>query len=568
VDEVCDELAVLEQYNDKTIKPAAIKIVFDKDITTNSTEVISESTDDSNISTFEEEKQGTSEAVINTVQSVYPSEKWKPGLNNIIEETSFQIQHIAEDGSKQLYPVTSAKRQRSMDTKVTKCENRIATAIKKGGLYRVNILSAQHDGGANRSVTSSKDLLLHYEQIADYAINGVKDGEPAITCIGKGYIPWRSNSGEIILVRCFYCPEVSGTILSPSDINAQYSDRYTGWVMDTDFDSKTGNFRLIARDGIHHLTFSAYSENQLWFHYLDQVTNAEYEKIGTDTRAIVRNLTGSASYELWHHRLGHPGDTVMTNVHKHVIGVPKLRRPKFYSCASCMSAKMRKAHIGKQRKYVKVPTDVEKCEPGQHLHLDFGFVRGSDWSMKDNDGKLVTSVDGYRSYCLIIDRASRYIWIILTKRKTPPVTEVRHLLTQLQAKVQSTYRTVTTDLGGELARSKEFQKMLVEPNVNYQLRTTGAHSSAQNGLAEKPNQDLARMMRAMLYGAGLGSEFWTYAIRHAVYLKNRLPHVSLNMTTPYEALNKTKPDLSRLRVFGSRVHFMHNQRAKKARQDG
>jgi hypothetical protein len=165
-------------------------------------------------------------------------------------------------------------------------------------------------------VTSSKDLLLHYETIPDYAINGVKEGEPAIICIGKGYIPWRSNSGEIILVRCFYCPQASGTILSPSDINAQYSDRYTGWVMDTDYDSKSGTFKLIARDGIHHLTFSAYSENQLWYHYLDQVTNSEYEKIGIDTRAVVRNLTGSAAYELWYHRLGHPGDTVMSNIHK------------------------------------------------------------------------------------------------------------------------------------------------------------------------------------------------------------------------------------------------------------
>jgi hypothetical protein len=32
---------------------------------------------------------------------------------------------------------------------------------------------------------------------------------------------------------------------------------------------------------------------------------------------------------------------------------------------------------------------------------------------------------------------------------------------------------------------------------------------------------------------------------------------------PYEAINKVKPDISRLRVFGSRVHFMHNEQAKK-----
>jgi hypothetical protein len=155
-----------------------------------------------------------------------------------------------------------------------------------------------------------------------------------------------------------------------------------------------------------------------------------------------------------------------------------------------MSAKLQKTHIGIKKKYSKVPTIKDKCTEGQHLHMDFGFVWGSDWSAKDNDGRLVTSIDRYRSYCLIIDRATRYLWIILTKCKTPPVTEVRHLLTQLKMKITDPYCTVTTDLGGELAKSKEFQSMLVEPNINYHLHTTGAHSSTQNGLAEKPNQDL------------------------------------------------------------------------------
>ena len=67
-----------------------------------------------------------------------------------------------------------------------------------------------------------------------------------------------------------YCPEASGTILSPSDINSQYSDRYNGWTMSTNFDSKIGIFRLTARDGVNHLDFHSYSENNLWFHYLDQ----------------------------------------------------------------------------------------------------------------------------------------------------------------------------------------------------------------------------------------------------------------------------------------------------------
>lgn len=179
-----------------------------------------------------------------------------------------------------------------------------------------------------------------------------------------------------------------------------------------------------------------------------------------------------------------------------------------------MSSKFKKVHIGPSKTTIqsKSATDTTPCEAGQHLHIDFGYVCGSDWSKRDNDGKLVTSINGYRSYCLIIDRHSRYIWIVLTKRKTPPVDELRNLLPHLSTKVKNGYKTITTDLGGELAKAKAFRAMLVEPTVNYVLKTTGAHSSAQNDLAEKPNQDLARMMWSMLYGAGLGSQYWAYAI--------------------------------------------------------
>ena len=62
-------------------------------------------------------------------------------------------------------------------------------------------------------------------------------------------------------------------------------------------------------------------------------------------------------------------------------------------------------------------------------------------------------------------------------------------------------------------------------------------------------------MRNLLYSAGLGSEFWSNALRHTVYLKNRWPHSSLSWKTPYEALNGTKPNLSSIRVFGSIAHI-------------
>ena len=101
--------------------------------------------------------------------------------------------------------------------------------------------------------------------------------------------------------------------------------------------------------------------------------------------------------------------------------------------------------------------------------------------------------------------------------------------------------------------SKQFQEVVKDNN--YTLKLTGTDSSAQNGLAEKPNQDLAQTMRALLYSSGLGSQYWSYALRHVVYLKNHLPHSANNWKSLYQLMNNKKPNLSKLKVFGARVQI-------------
>jgi hypothetical protein len=152
---------------------------------------------------------------------------WTPRLNTIIEETSYDIDRIDDAMCLTAFNTASGKQRRqrkhNFERQKRKLQRHISQAIDRNGIYRVHIHNAQNDGGANRSVTSSKDLLLHYENIDDYGINGVKEGEAAIVCTGRGFLPWRANSGEIILIRCLYCADASGTIISPSDVNAQYA---------------------------------------------------------------------------------------------------------------------------------------------------------------------------------------------------------------------------------------------------------------------------------------------------------------------------------------------------------
>jgi len=62
------------------------------------------------------------------------------------------------------------------------------------------------------------------------------------------------------------------------------------------------------------------------------------------------------------------------------------------------------------------------------------------------------------------------------------------------------------------------------------------------------------MMKTMLTGANLLSGYWLHAIRHAVYVKNRLPHQTLpGHITPFERYTIRRPDFSHLRVVGSHV---------------
>ena len=65
--------------------------------------------------------------------------------------------------------------------------------------------------------------------------------------------------------------------------------------------------------------------------------------------------------------------------------------------------------------------------------MDYGFMRASaaDYSRphKGTD-RVVRSYDGYSSYLLIIDEASRYVWVFLTASKDPPIDLIKEFLHQ------------------------------------------------------------------------------------------------------------------------------------------
>ena len=67
---------------------------------------------------------------------------------------------------------------------------------------------------------------------------------------------------------------------------------------------------------------------------------------------------------------------------------------------------------------------------GKHFVMYFGFVRGSEFVENTQDGRIITNVDEFNSYLIIVDKASRYIFNFLNKSKHPPLDIVKSFLTR------------------------------------------------------------------------------------------------------------------------------------------
>ena len=424
------------------------------------------------------------------------------------------------------------------------------------------------DGGANRSVTDDLRLLNSVRDIPEYRMHGAQKGEADITCTKVGYLKLMCRGRGVINVRTFYSPHISETILSPGDITKSPDNNFSLWDQHCNLDTGTGCIRFSSRTGLQQATVDTKMLNGLWYatqSFLDCI-EPEYDD-WMDTpesmTPVLRRLSKAATHELWHQRLCHPGESVTNNISKATEGVPNLShgRNEFYKCETCMRAKMQKI---KKFNLSGNTRDSKVSGPGQMFHMDFGFVRGSDFKVKEGDGRIITSRDGYNSYLIIVDKYSSYTWIMLARSKDPPLEFVRSFLANHMDK-KGPMTKVRTDQGGELWGSSEFQETIRKSDCI--LEPTGAGDPAQNGKAEAPNKTFGNMMRGMLYNAGLGSEYWSYALTHAAYVKNRLPHSSHHMRrTPYEVYTGIKPNLSLLRVWGCKV-FVKKPQLKNAKLD-
>ena len=412
------------------------------------------------------------------------------------------------------------------------------------------------DSGSNVCLTNDLSILEDVHDIPPSPLDVALVSDTGPMCTKSGFVTFQFTDGTVHRQPFLYNAKASETILSPQHIT-KLCPHISTWVQGGSGDgSESGYLFFYGLDrSTVVMSLPLVRRNGLYYYHLhgDVATDglAQHPPLldtGFRVNKVSRpvSATEQITSELWAARLGYCGTDQLSLIPTHTAGTPSV-----FKCHPFRFLDVKEdARIQRQP---RGDMDESVLKNGEQFHMDFGFIRASsnDYGVtppSNPDDRVVYSFDGYSSYLLIMDRRSKRGWIFLRKSKEPPVSLVHIFLKKFGL---SSGGIIRCDQGGELARSEEFRTMALGACL-YVVEPTGADSPSQNGGAERWNGSMATTVRALLYGAGLPPKYWSAALLHAMYLHNRRVHVITRMT-PYEAWHGHKPDLSRLRVFGSRV---------------
>lgn len=221
------------------------------------------------------------------------------------------------------------------------------------------------------------------------------------------------------------------------------------------------------------------------------------------------NLHASLNTELWHSRLGHPGDTT-------------LRRILNSFGFSCSKSDKHTSNACRLGKHVRLPfTESNKISsfPFQLLHCDL-------WTSP------VASNSGFQFYLVIFDDYSHFAWTFPLHHKSDVLPTLISFHAFVRTKFRCDIQCFQTDNGKEFDNGRAS----VFTTHGIAFRLTCPYTSQQNGRAERILRTINDSLRALLFHASLPLSFWPDALSTTTYLLNRRPCRRHDNRTPYELL--------------------------------
>ena len=209
-------------------------------------------------------------------------------------------------------------------------------------------------------------------------------------------------------------------------------------------------------------------------------------------RVVKQNET-----ELWHKRLVHANNRVVTESHKYIKDIPRMEG-RLNPCYPCLVGKVTKKTFN---------SSFTPCSfPGEAIHSDIA-------------GKFPASVEGARYMCNFVDQYSRYTLITGIRRKSDTKEAFEEYCKSSVAKwfKKGTFE-LHTDGGGE------YQSVTMDNIIHI---TSTPETPQHNPFAERINRTILDPVRTILEESGVPHKYWVDACKHVVYVKNRIYHSSI-----------------------------------------
>lgn len=245
---------------------------------------------------------------------------------------------------------------------------------------------------------------------------------------------------------------------------------------------------------------------------------------------------------MWHRRFGHLNFGMLRKLNAAADGIDVSNDDvQIKNCKICA--------LGKQHREPFTTSEKHSSKILELVHTDLcGPMENK-------------SLGGARYMLTFTDDFSRKTFLYFLKEKSQVAKTFVQFKKAVENETDSKLKCIRSDNGMEYM-STFFDEYCKENGIQHQLTCT--YTPEQNGVAERANRSIIEKAKCMLFDADLEMKFWAEACNTAAYVMNRTPRVRLQNKTPLEMWTGTKPDVSNLRIFGSKitVHVPKEKRKK------
>ena len=405
------------------------------------------------------------------------------------------------------------------------------------------------DSGASRTMMPNRNWFTQFSPLSTPIVIALGDNSVIRgTGVGRVTVELQVHGTwqPVILQDVLYVPELHGNLLSV----AQLTRRGYDVCFSKDGCKLLDSASTIACEGSRYTNLYTLPirVNPPDSAHVATTQVDSFPSEGEDA-PVVHALTACGTFKAdvntWHHRLAHlDHDAVMRMMKRGMVRGMEIvgGSSKAAPCEPCLKGKQTRSEILK------------------HTETRSDTVLGRVFS--DVCRKLPTrSHVGYEYFATFVDDKSRKVFVVGLKHKSDVAKNLKDFIAHAETQTGERVKILRSDGGGEYI-GNVLTDYLKEKGIKQELTTPD--TLQHNSVAEQMNRTLLDKVRAMLTDADLPEVYWFEALVYAAHLHNVSPTRALDDATPEEAWSRNKPNVSHLRVFGSKafVHVPAAQRDK------